>query len=100
MKASTLKRKLQALGKTPDEVADSLRAKGIVGRQISAGCCPVANYLKSSTRESCEPSVCAYFVDLLDGVTPATRVVPGPAVANFIRNFDRDKYPDLIDPLP
>lgn len=42
-----LHRLLVNLGRTPDEIAAKLAAKGITGHKSDAGTCPIANYINT-----------------------------------------------------
>lgn len=86
---------LNALGDTPDAIADRLRALGIKGRRIGARHCPIAQLLNT-----------------LDGVSNAAvfddsisfsksggwgAALPTSAAVEFIRRFDQGVYLDLVE---
>src|SRR5688572_8070797 len=90
---------LAGLGDTCEAVRDTLVARGITGRTKAVDGCPVAVYLKSELR--------GYGVRVASEVqvwnTDLYRVyvtVPLPqAVETFIRAFDGQRYPELMNHL-
>lgn len=91
---------LVALGNTPDEVAESLKAKGITGRRLAACACPLANYINSlgyTHAGVADDFTCDQLVNN-EPHSDYKKVYVGlpPACANFVRMFDcDDKYEDL-----
>ncbi|HJZ53404.1 MAG TPA: hypothetical protein VKE74_00510 [Gemmataceae bacterium] len=88
---------LDELGRTPDEVADSLRARGVTGvRNTVRFLNPVVRYVHTLIPGT-------YGIDLILGdrlriVFADSRVteVPVPeAVLGFLEAFHRGQYPDL-----
>lgn len=86
---------MKTLGDTSEEVADSIRKFGITGTKGSRRC-PLAKALKEHSNCGYTIGVSAhgdvYYDDLqvLDPDTPT-------AVKQFVRDFDNDKYPDLLE---
>lgn len=87
--------KLSLLGNTSKEVAASLRAEGVKGRQTEAGACPVAVFLKRKLP--------AYYFSVFSTVGVRqfddwedNIPVPKP-VFHFLLDFDSGVYPDLIE---
>ena len=92
---------LDVLGRTPDEVADALRGRGIKGiRNTARFLNPIVRYVNSVTAD-------VYAIDLTQGdrlriVFADGRVsevsVPQP-VLEFLDLFHRGHYPDLEMPV-
>jgi hypothetical protein len=80
---------LAALGGTSRQIAFTLLHKGIRGERESMTCCPIANYL-----QHCGFSNVAVGLTDVD-VMSNTEYLPMP-VRDFIFDFDRFGYPDLI----
>jgi hypothetical protein len=87
---------LDALGSTPNEVAENLFRLNCKGRKYNSRNCPVANYLKlkgysyPSVINETDPTI---YVEL---EKYPMAICPTAPVATFIRAFDRNLYPDLI----
>lgn len=95
---------LRSLGRTPIEVADALRKRGIRGKRQSRTCCPILNGIY----EACPdywPGLRIVngdrgkdgnwtYVATLGDVQIIDPVLPQP-VMNFIGNFDTGMYRDL-----
>lgn len=105
MRVKKIKRLLDDLGPTSDEVAKALRAAGVKGYDGEPMLCPIANYLK-------ENGVATPFVSPSDiWVTAKVKMfrnnervwirTPLP-VREFIRMLDRGdkRFSDLIDTGP
>lgn len=90
MTAADLTDMLDALGATPDAVADQLRALGIRGGQSDYCGCPVANYLLQSGAYTC------VFVAPSEILADADMVQTPMPIAAFIGRFDVGDYPDLV----
>ena len=88
---------LDALGSTTDQIAASLKAKGIKGL-LGHGCsCPIYNYLVGEgvpvrevdsdqvTVEPPAPDAPLVLVDLTD------------SVSDFVWSFDLGRYPELVE---
>lgn len=73
---------LEDLGKTTDEVANTLRAAGITGERMSFLHCPIANYLRANGYP--DVHVGSHLASLDNDVSVA---LP-PPVVRFIRSFD------------
>lgn len=90
-------RELDALGAlSRSEIAARLHAEGVKGPQLSASQCPVARYL----RLHCDVDVavtttCAFIHE--DACERFARLPT--SVCDFIVNFDRCAYPDLVQPV-
>jgi hypothetical protein len=97
MDTQIIRQQLQALGNTSQEVADNLRSKGIKGFRLAGASCPIAKYLSTLISEGCVMvgvKVVSYFPE---GRMTATDNVDLPeSVIHFIADFDRSKYPDMI----
>jgi hypothetical protein len=94
---------LASLGDSADEVADALYAAGVRGKPDDATCCPVANWLGQES--GLEPyvereGVCLYLDLDEQEEQPQLRAETPAAVAEFIRRFDHDDYPQLDERLP
>lgn len=92
---------LDALGRTPDEIADSLRARGIKGvRNTARFLNPIVRYVYSVTTD-------VYGIDLIQAdrlrivfANKQVTEVPVPeAVLAFLDLFHRGQYPDLEMPV-
>ena len=90
-----------ALGKTPDEVADSLHARGIKGvRNTARFLNPIVRYASSMMHNT-------YGIDITRGDRlrivfadgQATEVAVPEAVQRFLDLFHRGQYPDLEMPI-
>ena len=88
---------LEALGSTPDEVADALRARGIKGvRNTVRFLNPVVRYAHSCLAD-------VYGIDLIQGDRlrivfangSVTEEAVPEAVLRFLDAFHRGQYPDL-----
>lgn len=78
--------KLEALGKTPEEVAAALRAAGIKGERGSMCHCPLAMYLRSLGAEKAEVGSYVFYPT---GEILTSRSVQLPeACSDFIDKFD------------
>lgn len=91
---------LLSLGKTPDQVAETLQAQGIKGYRASADSCPLAKALNAHYGEGVQAFVTHTDVTLacdpvgLDG-NDEHMIVNPLQVADFISLFDSGKYPEL-----
>jgi hypothetical protein len=103
---------LTNLGRDRDEVAESLRAAGVLGRPRNNRSCAVARYL--TVLLGSDPRVrtvtvgpCSLLIDLATPPNgrPAGRLLvqlPKP-VRRFIAAFDAQEYPEVVEepcPLP
>lgn len=87
-------RLLEALGSTPDEVAENLAAGGYVGYPEKATICPVANYLDRNGAR--EVSVAGGVASYRGRGQFVAQEVPLPdPVRTFARQFDLGRYPTL-----
>lgn len=75
---------LLALGRTPDEVAETLRAGGFRGQALCATACPIAAYLTKVFPGAAEVHVSAEAVT----VSWVRDVIPPIPVTEFVRRFD------------
>lgn len=92
-----MRAKLEALGKTSDDVAAALTVLGIKGVPISANKCPVRNYmmraLEDANAQKTTCSVSPFQVRASNGITAVTDL-PEPVRA-FVNLFDSGEYPFL-----
>lgn len=90
MTPAELRAKLEALGTTADEVADTLRAKGVraVRGRLQCTSCPIAVYMGGNTIVTPDESG-------WDPLGAAVRADNPPAVSEFIRRYDAGDFPDL-----
>lgn len=103
---------LVTLGNTADEVAASLREKGITGHVSDSGLCPIANYIKTllpadsglivavsesgyALREAMHGGDMPCIACARDDAEFGIYIEPVPAVTQFIYAFDSNDYPDL-----
>jgi len=86
---------LAALGKTEEQIAASLRARGVTGERRNSRCCPLARYLTAELGRQVVvdgDSIC------IDGPSSWQESVwPDRCVADFIEGFDHGDYPDLVE---
>ena len=90
-----------ALGMTPDEVADSLRARGIKGVRNTA------RFLNPIVRYAAAVAPNTYGIDITQGDRlrivfadgQATEIAVPEAVQRFLDLFHRGQYPDLEMPI-
>lgn len=82
-----LTERLNALGSTPDEVADTLRFAGYKGDHAPNNC-PVANYLRDQFPGE------YVSVGWVAQVQNQLMMLPSP-VETFVTRFDDGKYPKL-----
>jgi hypothetical protein len=88
-------RALEALGRTPEEIADTLRRAGYRGHLYEADACPVARYL--SARLHCYVAVDINAARWWDRRSRAWVCLPLPqGVRAFIFRFDHKAFPDLV----
>ena len=86
---------LADLGSTADEVAASLRYRGIKGSIDDPCGCPIANYIKSLGYGYASVGG-GFAYAARDDIRLATECLPLPGpVQQFIRAFDNRAYPDL-----
>lgn len=100
----TITEYLQSLGKTPDEVAMSLRAQGVKGEKLSNRMCPVLNGIYKACPDYWSGLVIVNGKKGEDGhwhyaATLHDAQIMDPklpeAVMDFIGAFDHGRYPDL-----
>jgi len=92
---ATAQKALRSLGTDPDEIADSLRLRGITGYQRCSTKCIIANYLEVETGE---PWVVGGGAHTLNDLN--TFIFLGSGMRAFINRFDAGHYPDLETPRP
>jgi hypothetical protein len=92
----------ESLGSTPAEVASTLADFGVSGTPRSSTGCAIARYLRVII--GTEPGISEIAVSMrsvhisCEGRTfPIIVKLPRP-ISKFIRAFDCDSYPELIDP--
>lgn len=84
---------LRRLGSSSDAIADSLAERGIRGQRMEERSCPLANYLLAECGVQVQIEVGSVQIDGVDGFM-STAVCDG--VEDFIKDFDDDEYPFLI----
>lgn len=93
-------RAVAGLGTTPDEIAETLAAEGLVGVRSTGNECPVARYVRKHFGAYGVSIVVAgeekFFVGATVGGWVAERPTP-VQVREFMQNFDQGRYPQLID---
>lgn len=90
-----VRRTLQKLGKTPEEVAKTLEQLKITGSPRRAEHCPIANYLEAELHRPA--SVGKATASVLGNNFTITLTIPR-AISEFVRDFDQGKYPQLYGP--
>lgn len=100
----TITEYLKSLGKTPDEVAMSLRAQGVKGEKLSTKMCPVVNGIYKACPDYWSGLRIVngkkgddghwYYAARLHDAQIIDPTLP-QAVMDFIGEFDCGKYPDL-----
>jgi hypothetical protein len=94
------RRALRALGRSANEVARRLRASGMRGRRFAPRECIMARYLNRRLRgwiAHVGRMELSLFPVGREGDSTAEQLVPlPPAIATFIRRFDRERYPELV----
>jgi hypothetical protein len=83
---------LNQLGETPEEVAESLKAKGLKGKRKRAHCCPIYQYL---TSHGLDVGVSPNEIVLYDITTKGCDITAPLPIKQFIYDFDDGKYPNL-----
>lgn len=83
---------LAELGDTPDQIAASLRERGITGCRGSACDCPLAVYLAAKGYPSV--LVQAPLITWPEGAI--WREIKVHSVTAFVNDFDFGRYPDLV----
>lgn len=93
-----LKKALEALGETPDAVAQALQQRGVRGVKGMARCCPVASYLTKEFPSIKTLGVTRAYVrvDVEGGEVYA--FLP-ESVGVFVTHFDKGKYDALAIPV-
>ena len=94
---------LESLGKTPEAVAGALRSAGVSGETLCSTSCPVASWLdrEGFSWSAVAPDDIAAYHTSAPGLHLSVRLCDlpnGPAIAEFVRRFDNNLYPDLIAP--
>jgi hypothetical protein len=85
---------LAGLGDSSEQVAASLREKGIKGEPACAEQCPIARLLKSEIEDAEWASVSACGLHVGAGDFTAGMATPDH-VADFVSDFDLGQFPDL-----
>lgn len=83
---------LRELGRTPDEIARSLKRRRVKGYRREAGDCPLAVYLRRKFRAKRVTVCMAAFLQVGDKLLKVT--LSGPHHA-FVVRFDAGHYPEL-----
>jgi hypothetical protein len=95
MKPVDLKRALNELGNSSQEVYEKLKTKGIRGKLGSSKSCPIANYLEFLTGHPMSVGMrtynyCGTEKHLHDDDLPV-------AIRVFIQRFDDKVFPDMVE---
>jgi len=88
----SIREMLDILGDTPDEIAESLKQKGIKGEKENCYCCPLAEYLKSqgvSQVVVTDVKVKGIYRDTLESGSFRK-------IRDFVFKVDAGEYPDLL----
>ena len=101
----TLAEALDALPVGPERIADHLAAMGVKAECRNPGGCAIAEYLAVTTavpadHELSVGTVTAWLIHSDDALAPVERVELRGDVAEFVLNFDRGQYPDLVAGTP
>ena len=84
---------LNRLGKTSQEIAESLRQLKITGRQMDSAKCPLAVYLRTEFPDES--------VEVNDaGIEVNGAFVVRKGAGDFVDDFDGGRYPDLVAAKP
>jgi hypothetical protein len=85
-----LKILIDKLGKTETEIANTLLVMGLTGIPSDSCHCPVSNYLMAEGYQ--EVCVCDWNI-----AADQEELIPSVAMSRFIKSFDQDQYPELIE---
>ncbi len=85
---------LEALG-TAAAIAEHLRTQGIKGNRMDSCSCAVARYLEKKIGQ--QVSVGPWTASELGGRHQEASWHPNTALHDFIRKFDINHYPDLVE---
>ena len=86
---------MERLGPTADDIAVYLLSAGITGKPGEPGCCPIANYLCGLGFE--EVGVWIKDEGYVEIETSEDCVRAAGHVEQFVADFDRGLWPNLID---
>ena len=87
---------IRAWGDTPEQVTEVLRSKGIKGYRMSAGRCPIANYLKSCGFPQVTVATSAKrYRDVSPESQSEESISLPPGVRSWVMDFDDGKYPEF-----
>jgi len=81
---------------TPQEMATLFESRGIKGKPLDSGCCPVANFVKAETKNFSIRAypLCGIEFDADSGLV----VLDTPSnIRSFMMMFDRENFPALIE---
>jgi hypothetical protein len=87
---------LAALGTTADEVAESLRARGIRGKPGDSEGCALARYLRSEGLGDVRVGLNKVYQTFPSGTAVAVADFWDTPVHEFRMQFDRHEHPDLV----
>jgi hypothetical protein len=87
---------LDALGDTPDGIAERLAEAGITGFRSDATCCPIANYLLCAEPLLVSVAVLGDSIDYSAATGEDGTVAVPPEVNDFVSLFDTEHFPHLI----
>lgn len=94
MKPVDLELSLKKLGRSGNQVAQSLRDFGIKGQPLIPSSCPIAQYLMSLTDQGVSVYTTSAYYNGVD--VPTDSIKLPKAVRIFIHKFDEGKFPDLV----
>ena len=92
MTKKELKRILGSLGRNPQEIANSLKEKGIAGNRCDTSSCPLAKYLCNFV-DAVEVEGCRIVV--WDEKGRDMEIFNTKAQTSFIEQFDNGTFPEL-----
>lgn len=93
-----LNRLLLDLGDSANTVAAYLEGQGCLGKQGQPNQCPIAVYLQRQTGGHARAG--SFTAGVYDGETEGAKLIAftmlPPAVTRFIHEYDRNRYPKLV----
>ena len=87
----------QFRGKSPDQIAETIRRRGIKGRSGTTHVCPMALLLRGQSTG--DFVIGRKYIARRSG-TKIEKVHTPANISTFVRRFDIGKYPELMAPSP